>query len=255
MQRECATGKRNRLIGEAERITHAAVSGDGQRLQGFGFRLDPLGAQNAGQPFTDQRRRQTFEVELQATRQNRDRQLLRIGGREQKTDMRRRLFQRLQQGIEGMLREHVHLIDQVHLVTAARGRVLHVVEQLAGVVDLGARGRIDFDQINKAPLVDLLAGAAAAAGSGGHTGFAVQAFRDDPTQRGFANAPGAGEQHGVVNALLLKRIAQGLDHVLLARHLLESAWAPFARQCLIGHAEELLSARCGLSQIPIRGVC
>ena len=47
--------------------------------------------------------------------------------------------------------EHVHFVDEVHLVAAAGGRVLHVVEQLARVIDLGARGGIDFDEIDEAP--------------------------------------------------------------------------------------------------------
>src|SRR5690606_27744088 len=99
------------------------------------------------QPLENHCRREALQIELQAARQDRDRQLLRIGGREQEIDVRRRLFEGLQQRIERVRREHVHFVDQVDLVAAARGGVLHVVEQLAGVVDLGARGGVDFDQV------------------------------------------------------------------------------------------------------------
>ncbi len=71
--------------------------------------------------------------------------------------MRRRLFQRLQQRVEGMRAQHVHLVDQVHLVAAPGWRVLHVVEQLARVVDLGARSGIDFDQVDAASGLDFAA--------------------------------------------------------------------------------------------------
>ena len=52
-----------------------------------------------------------------------------------------------------------------------------------------------------------------------------------------------------MNPLLRQRIAQGLDHMLLAHHLLERTGAPLARQCLIGHSDVLGSASRGLSQI------
>jgi hypothetical protein len=58
----------------------------------------------------------------------------------------------------------VHLVDEVHLVAAAGRRVLHVVEQLARIVDLGARRRIDLDQVDEAAFVDFPASGANAAG-------------------------------------------------------------------------------------------
>ena len=125
---------------------------------------DALRLQDVLQPRGDQRHRQALEIELQAARQHRDRQLLRIGGREQELHVRRRLLQRLQQRIEGMRREHVHFVDEVDLVAAAGRRVLHVVEQLARIIDLGARGRVDLDQIDEAAGIDLAAAGAFAAG-------------------------------------------------------------------------------------------
>ena len=124
----------------------------------------------------DLRRRQALEVELQAARQHRHRQLLRVGGGEQEFHVRRRLLERLQQRVERVRREHVHLVDEVHLVAAAGRRVLHVVEQLAGIVDLGARGRIDLDEVDEAAGIDLAAARACAAGLGRDAGLAVEAL-------------------------------------------------------------------------------
>ena len=78
--------------------------------------------------------------------------------------MRRRLFQCFQQCIETVLREHVHLVDQVHLVATTAGCVLHILQQLACVIDTGARRSIDLDQVNKTPLGNFPAGRAFAAG-------------------------------------------------------------------------------------------
>src|SRR3546814_1020177 len=72
----------------------------------------------------DQRHRQTFEIELQAARQHRHQQLLRIGGRKNELDVRRRLLKRLQQRVERALRQHVDFIDQIDLVATAGRCVL-----------------------------------------------------------------------------------------------------------------------------------
>ena len=181
--------------------------------------------------FADQRDRQTLEIELQAARQHRDRQLLRIGGGEQEFHVRRRLFERLEQRVEGMRRQHVHFVDEVDLVAAARRRVLHVLEQLARVIDLGARGGVDFDEVDEAALVDLLAGSAGAAGRGGDAGVAVEALRQDARDGGLAHAARAGEQECVVHAPLRQGIAQRLAHVLLSDELREGTWPPLTREC------------------------
>ena len=46
--------------------------------------------------------------------------------------------------------------------------------------------------------------------------FAVQAFGEDAGDGGFANAPRAGEQIGVVQAAGGKGILQGFDNVFLS---------------------------------------
>ena len=58
------------------------------------------------------------EVELQVLRARADglAHLLRIGGGEHEHHVRRRLLQRLQQGRFRRLRQHVHLVEDVHLV-------------------------------------------------------------------------------------------------------------------------------------------
>ena len=58
------------------------------------------------------------EIEPLAARQDRDRNLLRLGRGEDELHMLGRLFERLQQGVERLLREHVDFVDDVDLVTA-----------------------------------------------------------------------------------------------------------------------------------------
>ena len=190
----------NCLVSQAQRITQAAVRRAGQQLQGARLVNDLLFIKNVFKLCADLLNVQRLQMELQAARQDRDRQLLRIGGRQQEFDMRRRLFQRFQQGVEAVARQHVHFIDQIDLEAAARRGVLHVVEQIAGVFHLGARGGVDLDQIDKTPLLDLPAVVTYAARGGGDPGFAVQTFCQQTGNRGFTDAAGAGEKIGVMDA-------------------------------------------------------
>ncbi len=182
-------------------------------------------------------RRHVLQRELQAARQHGDRQLLRIGGGQEELHVRRRLFQGLQQRVEGAGREHVHFVDQVDLEAATTRRVLHVVEQLAGILDLGAAGGVHFDQVDEAPLVDLPAYRAGTAGRGADTGFTVEALGDDSRDSGLADTTGPGEQVGVVQALAVQGVDQGFEHMGLADHFAERARTPFTCKNLITHGK------------------
>ena len=143
---------------------------------------------------------QRLQMELQAAREDRDRQLLRIGSRQQEFNVRGRLFQRFQQGVEAVARQHVHFIDQIDLEASARRGVLHVIEQIAGVFHFGTRGGVDLDQIDKAPLLDLPAVVTHATRGGGDPGFAVETFCQQTGNRGLTDAAGAGKKIGVMDA-------------------------------------------------------
>ena len=64
--------------------------------------------------------------------------------------MRRRLFERLQQRIEGLIGELMRLIDDVNLETIARGPVAEILDDGARVVDLAIGRAVDFDNVERA---------------------------------------------------------------------------------------------------------
>ena len=130
-----------------------------------------------------------------------DRQLLRIGGGQQELHVRRRLLQRLEQRVEGMRREHVHLVDEVHLVAALGRRVLHVVQQLARIVDAWcARPRRLRSDPRTAPASISRQLGALPAGRGRNPALAIEALGEDARDGGLAHAARAGEQEGVMDA-------------------------------------------------------
>ena len=168
-------------------------------------------------------------------RQHRDGELLRIGRREQELHVGRRLLERLQQCVEALLREHVHLVDEVHLVAAAGGRELDVVHQLARLVDLRARRRVHLDEIDESPVVDLHAGAALAARLRGDARFAVDALGENAREGRLSDPSGAGEEEGVMQPVRVQRIDQRARDMGLPDELLEVARTPLSGQHLVAH--------------------
>ena len=61
--------------------------------------------------------------------------------------MFRRFLQRLEQGIEGLGREHVHFIDNVDLVARPAGARAHGQTHLADLVDAAVAGTIDLQHV------------------------------------------------------------------------------------------------------------
>ena len=94
------------------------------------------------------------QVEALAARQHGDRNLADLGGGEDELDVRRRLFQRLQQAVEGLRRQHVHFVDDVDLVARRNRGVAHPLDDVADVVDAGMRGGVHLDHVDMAAFHD-----------------------------------------------------------------------------------------------------
>lgn len=45
----------------------------------------------------------------------------------------------------------MHFVDEINFETTTRRSVLDVIQQVAGIFNFGARGGVDFNQIDKAP--------------------------------------------------------------------------------------------------------
>ena len=188
----------NRLIEQRQGIAHAAggcASDLGKRGRLEGHRL---GFEHRGQMPGDQRRGQVLEVELQTTRQHGHRHLARISGRQNEHHMGGWLFKRLEHRIEGMPAEHVDLVDHVDLVAPGHRRIDHLFEQVGHFLDTPIGGGIHLDIVGKPTLLDRDAGTALAAGPRTDAGFAVERSRQDPRDRGLADAARAGKEIGVM---------------------------------------------------------
>ncbi len=180
--------------------------------------------------------RHLLEIELQAARQYGNGNLLRVGGCQNELDVLGRFFQRLQHRVEGVVGEHVNFVDHIDLEARIRGRVHGLLQQLRHFIHAAVGRRIHFDVIDKAPGIDGHAGIAHTAGMGGDAGHTVKRLGQYARQRGLADPARAGEQIGMMQALLFERMRQGAHDVLLPYQRFEALGAVFTGQYLIGHA-------------------
>ena len=184
-----------------------------------------------------QARRHALQIELQAARQHSGGYFFRVCRSQQKFDVLGRLFECLQQRIERILRQHVHLVNEVHLVAAACGRVLHVIEQVASIVDFGPGCCVDFNQIDEPAFIDLTTGTAFAAGFSGDSCLTVQCFGQNACDRRLADSASSCKQIGVMQSTGIECIHQCLEHVLLTHRLREVFGPPLTGKDKIAHGQ------------------
>ncbi len=151
----------------------------------------------------------------------------------------RRFFERLQQCVEGVLRQHMHFVDDVDLVARRYRPVAHPLGQVADVVDPGARGGVHLDDVDMAVLGDRAAMDALAARRNGRAAIAVGADAvkgagDDPRRRRLADPAHPGQDEGVRDPPGRNRVRQGAHHRLLADDLGEGLRPVLAGEDAIG---------------------
>ncbi len=102
------------------------------------------------------------------------------------------------------------------------------------LVDLRVRGRIDLDHVHVAPLSDLAAGVALAAGIGRRPLFAVETPREDAGGRRLADAARARKDERLRDASGRDRVTERLRDAALADHVVELLGTPLAGENLVG---------------------
>ena len=177
------------------------------------------------------------EVEALAARDDRRGHLVGLGSREDEDDVRRRLFQRLEQRVEGRVGQHVDFVDQVDLVLAGARREGHLVAQAADLVDAAVGRRVELDEVQSAPGEVVPAGLALIARLAVLAVGAVQRLAQETARTGLAGAARPREQVGVRDAVRRQRVLQRRRDVFLAGEFAEGARAPFAVEDL-RHAGE-----------------
>ncbi len=203
------------LVEQRHGVADAAFTGSRHQPQRAVAGLDGLGVADLPQQRRHRGRRDAPELELLAAREDGGGDRLDLGGREDEHQVRRRLLDDLEQGVEGLAREAVDLVEHDHLVAVARRAVLEALGQLANLLDLGVGGGINLDDVEIGAARDLDAGDALVAGIGSRPALAVERLGEHPRRGRLADAADAGKEVGLCDAPLLQRVAQrGHDRFL-----------------------------------------
>jgi hypothetical protein len=235
---------RDRLVEERQRIAHRALGGARDRRERLRLDLDLLLAADAREVPDELLGVDASEIEALAARQNRHRNLANLSRGENELRVRRRFFERLQEGVEGARREHVDLVHDVDLVAGRHRRITHRFVELPDIVDAVVGGGVDLHHVDMAAVDDRLAMDAElrhadgrpALCLGGAGQLIVQAARKDPGSRGLADAAHAGEHPGLRDAAGLEGIREGAHHGVLADQVVEGAGAVLAGEHAVGRA-------------------
>ena len=228
--------ERDHLIERALRVAHAAFGVARDQRDGVLVGVNALGLHDGAELAGDRRRADDAELVLLRARADRLRDLVQLRRRHDEDDVRRRLLHRLEQRVERLRRELVHLVDDEDLVAIAdRRHRERADDHLADVVDAGVGGRVDLEDVDVAPLRDLHAGVALAARIRRRPLHAVQRPRQDARGGRLADPAGAGEDERLREAAARERVAKRRGDGLLADHVLEPLRTPLPGEDLVGH--------------------
>ena len=244
---------RDGLVEQRKPVAGRAFGGAGDQRQRVARDFDVFLFGDGGQQADQFGGLDAAQIEALAARQDRHRHFADFGGGEDELHMRRRLFQRLEERVEGLLRQHVHFVDDVDLVARRRRRIAHALDDLADVVDAGVRGRVHLLHIDMAGFGDGDARARRRRRDGWSApcalavrADAVEGARDDARGRGLADAAHAGEHEGMRDAPRGEGVGQRLDQRILADQAGEIGRAVFARQHAIGRTFQVARGRRGI---------
>ena len=137
------------LVQQAERVAQRTVGHAGQQVRPIRGQVDGFGLRHLQQLLLHIVGQDALEVEPLAAGEYGGRDLLDLGGGQNKQQVGGRLLHDLQQGVEGVAGEHMHLIDDVDALLQHRRRVDGLLPQAAGVVDAAVGGGVQLRHIQQ----------------------------------------------------------------------------------------------------------
>ena len=215
-------------VQDGQRVAQSAVGQPGDEGGGFVGEVQLFGGGHLGHPPRNVLGADAGEVVPLAPGPDGGGHLLDLGGGQDKDDVGGGLFQCFQQGIEGRCGKHVHLVDDVYLISAAGGGVGGLVPQVADVVHAVVGGGVHLHHVQDGAVVDALADGACPAGVAAVGVEAVDRLGEDFGAGGFACAPHPGEQVGVAHPPGGHLVFQRRHGGALAHHVLKPLGPPFA---------------------------
>ena len=163
---DASAGGGNGLIEDGERIAHGAVAGFGEQRESVIVGFDFFAGDQVAQLGDDVVELDGAKTEMLAARADGLRNVLRLRGGEHEDDVVGRLFQRLEQRVEGSVGDLVRFVEDVDFEAVASRTVAGGLAEFADFVDAAVRGGVDLDDVDGVAGSDFGAGLADAAGFG-----------------------------------------------------------------------------------------
>ena len=225
-----STAQRQYLTEQAHGVAHGTGGAPGNKTGGLLFK----GAAFTVKDMADMRFQRGFgylaEHEMLAPAHDGHRELMLFRCGEYESHSRRRLFQRLEQSVEGLLGEHMRFVDDENLIAAFERSIAHGIAQTAYIVDSSVGSAVYFHHVHKRALSDAAAGFALVAGFARRGVLTVQRLGKNAGNGGFTHAARTAEQVGRSHAVFPGGAREyGLHHVL-PHHFGESLRAVQSRQ-------------------------
>ncbi len=235
LDRRRLVGERDDLVEQRQRVADRALAAASDHVEALVLDAEALAAEDLAQVGDQRRGPDPAVVEPRDPREDRRQDLVRVRGREHEGHVRRRLLEGLEQRVEGRLREHVDLVDDVDLAPGRVRQVVDLVAERADVVDGVVARAVDLDHVDGPTGADPHALRALVAGLGRGPALADQALGEDPRRGRLAEAPDAAKQVGVMDPVGPDRVLERARDVLLADHVGEALRSILARECEVGH--------------------
>ena len=212
---------RDDLAQNRHAVAHAALARACHERKCLGVRSHSFTFAHLCQVLLQQSNRHKAKRVVMSARPDGRQNLVRLGRRENESHMRRWFLDEFEQRVEARIRNHVGFVDDENLVPRCHRREHRTLTQLASVLDLAVRGRIELDDIDGAGTVgrEVEAALAHTAGIGSGALLAVERTGDDAGSRRLATTARTGEEVGVVHAVVLQSPAQWTGHVVLPHDL------------------------------------
>ena len=179
--------------------------------------------------------RQQVELEVLGAAADGGQHLLRVGGGQHEHHVVRRLLERLQQRVRRRRREHVDLVEDVHLRAPGRAE-RGPGDEVADGVDAVVRGGVELVEVEaRCRPRSRRRSRSRRTGSPSTRASQLSALARMRAGRRLARAPGAAEEVGVADPAVAHGVAQGADDVVLAPDLGEAPGPVPAVERLVGH--------------------
>ena len=225
---DLAVGRGRKLVERRDRVAEAPTCAAGDQRERGVRGLDLLSVGDQAQELRQLGEAGPREEERLAARAHRGEDLVELGRAEDEDEVRRRLFDQLQERVPGGIRQLVRLVEDVDLEAALDRLEDDVVADLADVVDPALAGGVHLDDVQRDAVGDRHAGVAGLVRRRRRALLAVERLGEDSRQRRLPGPARAREEVCLPHLVVGDRVAKRPHDRLLADDLVEVLRPVFA---------------------------